>query len=189
VTTFLFLFQLGRNKEWFALPLEYVYGLYANVLETTIKKYQIQCQGFVLMSNHFHMLVSTPKANLSQAMRYFMTESSRGIAKACKRINGIYGSRYHWTRIRESQHYAHAYLYLYRNPVKAKIVEKVEAYRFHTLHPWHRKFRSLILADSHGFDEHIPKIREEQLDWLNQEEDEAYSDHVRRALRKTEFSF
>jgi len=34
-----FISARGNNREWIALPLEYVYGLYANVLETTIKKY------------------------------------------------------------------------------------------------------------------------------------------------------
>gem|GEM_PF-6675714 len=46
-----FISARGNNREWFALPLEYVYGLYANGLETTIKKYQISPKGLPLDIN------------------------------------------------------------------------------------------------------------------------------------------
>ena len=34
-------------------------------------RYRVAIHAFVLMSNHFHLLVQTPKANLAEFMRHF----------------------------------------------------------------------------------------------------------------------
>ncbi|MEZ4870847.1 MAG: transposase [Bdellovibrionales bacterium] len=177
----------SNNREWFDLPLDYVYGIYANVMAKTIDKYSLECHGFVLMSNHFHFLATTPKANLSSAMRYFMTESSRGIARASNRINRIYGSRYHWTILREPTHYAYALKYIYRNPIEAKIVKDIGFYRWITINPQHKKFSGLVTSNNNGFDEYTPKKNRELLNWINQCEDRLFINSVQKALARHEF--
>ena len=41
----------------------------ARFTETII--YQVVVHAYVLMGNHFHMIVETPRANLSEFMRHF----------------------------------------------------------------------------------------------------------------------
>ena len=179
----------SNNKEWFELPLARVFGIYANVIEKTIDKYCIELHSFVLMANHFHMLVSTPMGNLSRAMRYFMTESSRAIARCSDRINRIYGSRYHWTIIRDSQHFAHAFRYVYKNPVTAGIVDRAEQYDWSTLNQGHCKFQKMITSVRNGLDEYIPNERNDLLIWLNKADNDEYIEMVKKALKKHEFRF
>lgn len=88
---------------------------------------------FVLMSNHFHLLMSTPAANVSEAMCYFMKESSRELTSLGNRINQTYGGRYHWCIIQKEMHLEHVYKYIYRNPVVSGLCEKVEDYPYSTL--------------------------------------------------------
>ena len=40
-------------------------------LKTSLDIYGVRLHAYVLMRNHFHLLVETPKANLSEFMRHF----------------------------------------------------------------------------------------------------------------------
>ena len=177
----------SNNKQWFDIPLGQVYEIYGNVLIKTCDMYEFKVHAFVLMSNHFHMLLSTPKNNLSMGMRYFMTESSRSIARASCRINRIYGSRYSWTIIKSSEHYAHAFKYVYQNPLRAGLVSRTENYPWSTLFGFHKTFGKILIGNANGFDEYIPNSERNLLNWLNYIESEVYYDCIRKALRKTQF--
>ena len=178
------IYARSNNKDWFALPLGYVYLIYEDVIKRTVKNYGFAFHSFVLMSNHFHALVSTPKANLSEGMRYFMTESSRSIARASGRINRIYGARYKSTIIKSSIHYAHAYKYVYRNPVEAGVCDKALNYEFSTLNS---KCRIKVEDNSNGFNEHIPDFFDELIEWLDDDPGEKFNNDIRKALRRREF--
>ncbi|MEZ4703954.1 MAG: transposase [Bdellovibrionota bacterium] len=179
----------SNNRTWFDIPLSQVFGIYANVMEKAIEKYEIECHGFVLMANHFHMLISTPKSNLSQAMRYFMTETSRAIARSSHRINRIYGQRYHWTIIKTAEHYAHVFYYIYRNPIRHRAVSRLNMYRWSTLHPHHRKFNTLIVPKNEEYDVYIPQDRKTLIQWLESIHDEKYENAIATSLTRHEFTF
>ena len=40
-------------------------------LRGSLAIYQVELHAYVLMSNHFHLMVATPKGNLSEFMRHF----------------------------------------------------------------------------------------------------------------------
>lgn len=179
------IFARSNNKDWFALNLDTVFSIYCEVLNKTIKNYNFEVHSFVLMSNHFHMMMSTPDANVSEGMRYFMTETSRKIARESKRINRIYGARYGSCIIKSSEHYYYAYKYVYRNPVEAKLCMKVENYKWSTIHS-----RQINLSkNKNGFDEYIAVDKDTYLYWLNEKFEESLSRGVKRALSKKEFKF
>jgi REP element-mobilizing transposase RayT len=35
-----------------------------------VEQYHVLCHAWVLMSNHYHLLLETPRANLSRAIRH-----------------------------------------------------------------------------------------------------------------------
>lgn len=39
------------------------------VLRQTLRRFNVLCHAYCLMTNHFHQLLETPDANLSKAMR------------------------------------------------------------------------------------------------------------------------
>ena len=93
----------------------------------------IEICAWVLMNNHFHLLVSTPDANLDRAMNYLMRETSRVIGWRAGRINQVYGGPYNWSVLMSQHYYLNAYKYVYRNPVEAGLATAVENYKFSTL--------------------------------------------------------
>ena len=178
----------SNNKDWFSAPLSNIYDIFISEFETIAMRYRFQIHAFVLMSNHFHLVLSTPFANLDSGMQHLMTQSSKGIARSCNRINKIYGARYRWTIIREPMHYAYAMKYVYRNPVQSNIVEKAEDYLWSTLNKKHHKFPGLA-PNTNGFNEFIPQDRQGLLYWINNDFDKEQEEAIRKALNKAEFKF
>jgi putative transposase len=173
------------NKEWFKIPLEDIWTIMENQLFLLHHGFEFRIHSFVLMSNHFHMIVSTPKGNLSKGMNYFMGQSSRQIAFEAKRINQIYGARFHSSVINNPRYYLHAYKYVYRNPVEAGIVKDVCAYPYSTLHGLIglRKLFIPVCYDNTLFEDFAGTLA-----WLNTKPLKTSYDQVRKALRKSNFS-
>lgn len=152
------------NREWFRIPMKTVWEIMCSHLFFMHHGFGVRIHSFVLMSNHFHLLLTTPNANLSEAMQYFMRNTSRELTRAGNRINQSYGGRYFRCLIEEDHYYLHAYKYFYRNPVVAGLCENVEDYPFSTL--------SGLLGTNHLL---IPLVEDRQLltdpkatlQWLN----------------------
>jgi REP element-mobilizing transposase RayT len=163
-----------------------VWNIFSIYLYFISVAYKIQIHSFVLMSNHFHMLVTTPEANIDLAMNYLLREVSRRIGQRTHRINQIFGGPYHWTLIKNSIHYLHTYKYVYRNPVHAGICAKVEEYKYSSLNGLlGMSYLNIPVIDNANLIYDTGKI----LKWLNEEYSDSHRESIRKALRHTEFQF
>jgi putative transposase len=174
-----------NNKEIFPVPLADAWDLFSNYLHFIHHGYRIKIHSFVLMSNHFHLIVSDPELNLSKAMAIFMRETSRELNRMSNRINRIWGSPFHSCIIEDTHYYLNAYKYNYRNPVAAKICDYVEDYPWSTL--------QILLGIKRGI---IP-LEEDQtllsdpsgtLNWLNEAYLKDEAEAIRLATRKKVFN-
>ncbi|MCB9085227.1 MAG: transposase [Bdellovibrionaceae bacterium] len=156
-----------NNREWLEIPMSYAFGIYGNILSESIDRYHIHLHAFVLMNNHFHMIVSTPESNIGNFLKYFMTKTSKGIANRSQRINHIYGGRNHKSLIDNSVYYAHCLKYVLRNPVKAGVCTKVEDYPWSSISKKGNKICRLITPLSLGHEEHLPTSTKERISWFN----------------------
>jgi REP element-mobilizing transposase RayT len=174
------------NKEWFQLPMKEVWNIFSIYLYFITVAYKVQIHSFVLMSNHFHMLITTPEANIDLAMNYLLREVSRRIGQRTNRINQIFGGPYHWTLIKNSIHYQHAYKYVYRNPVHAGICNRAEEYRYSSLNGLlGMSYLNIPVIDNVNLIYDTGRI----LKWLNEEYSDSHRESIRKALRHTEFQF
>jgi putative transposase len=175
------------NKEWFDIPISEVWEILSEYLFFIHHVFNIKIHSFVLMNNHFHLILSTPESNLSQAMNYFMRETSKQLGLSSRRINQIYGGPYFWSVLKSEVYYGHAYKYVYRNPVEGGLCLKVEDYLFSTLHSLVGKSKTIIpvLEDTLLFSD-----VESQISWLNKNyKIDSYKQDIKNALRKREFQF
>lgn len=172
------------NRDWFAMPLKDVWAIMEDYLFFINHAFNVKILGFALMQNHFHPLAQFPNSNISEAMMYFMRETSRTITKDSHRINQTYGGRFFRSLIQSQHHYLNVYKYVLRNPVSAGVCQRVEDYPFSTL-------RGLI-----GFEPlHIP-LEEDinlfldldgTLDWLNETPDPLDIEAIKAALKRPIF--
>lgn len=181
----------SNNQEWFFLPINRVWNIFLKQLSIVSERYEAQVISFVLMSNHFHLLVRTPLANLDEIMNYFMREASRAIGKEAGRINHVFGGRYKSTLITKSSYLYHAYRYVYQNPVAANLTSIVEVYPYSTLPVLlGTSTVPFALADDLAVRwAPIPQEMEERRVWLNQSYTERERQLIHKGLRRVSFSF
>jgi len=140
------------------------------------------------MSNHFHLILETPHANLGDVMRTLLTGISKEIQRQSGRINHVFGDRYRWSILRTASSAAYVYKYVLRNPVRAGIVNNLENYRF-TSWPF-ESAKCLPIADGVGpLWNQVPKPLSRRLAWLNQPTEKELEIEITQALKRTYFNF
>lgn len=137
-----------------------------------------------MMSNHFHLLASTPQANISSSMLSFMTKTSKKLTKAGNRINQTFAGRHFKCILNEHNYFMNAYKYNYRNPVTAGICERVENYPFSTLP---MKLNILSKKIDYVEDTLIAEDRSGILEWLNKRPEDEVLKAARSGFRGTYF--
>ncbi len=115
------------------MPIELVWKIFCDELSRTIKEKGLQVHSFVLMANHFHLIATTPEANISQCMHQFMFRTSKLLTRNGNRINETFAGRHKKCILDNNFYFMNAYKYNYRNPIKAGICSRVEDYKFSTL--------------------------------------------------------
>lgn len=171
------------NKEWFNIPMDQVWKIFCEQLENVHQSQGWQIHSFVLMSNHFHLLVSTPQANISQCMLMFMTRSSKALTKAGNRVNETFAGRHYKCILDEYNYFLNAYKYNYRNPVAAGICDRVEDYPYSTLKMKLEKSKKTTLLEDTLLSEDPAGI----LQWLNEKPDRLMLEAARTAFRRPYF--
>lgn len=175
----------AQNRERFQIPIHDVWGVACDWLQFVINAYDIEVHAFLLMDNHFHLLASAPLNNMSFAMRYFLSETSRTMNRMSGRINHTWGSQHRPTPIKDYQHFVNAYKYVYYNPVQAKMVDRVEDYPYSTLRGLIGLDRCPItVKDELIFSQDLAK----HLAWLNTPPQQSDWDSLKKALRRKVFT-
>ena len=68
--------------------------LFIRVLAQMLEDYHVVCHAWVLMDNHFHLLLETPEANLSRAIRHLNGVYTQKFNKGNHRIGHLFQGRY-----------------------------------------------------------------------------------------------
>lgn len=123
----------SNSKEWFYLPSKEVWAIATELLAEAQLKFDIEIHNFVLMNNHYHLLVRTPNSDIDKVMGMFNKKMSDKINYSSGRININFGGRYRWNIIQKKSYYLNAYRYIYQNPIRANISKTAEGYPYSTL--------------------------------------------------------
>ncbi|OQW50310.1 MAG: hypothetical protein A4S09_00515 [Proteobacteria bacterium SG_bin7] len=165
--------------------MDFVWEIMQEQLYLLHHAFKIEIDVFVLMVNHFHLIARSPEGNLSKAMQYFKSTTCKIIQKETGRTNQIWGSRFFRTRLLTEYHFLNCYKYIYRNPIKAGLVTRVEEYKFSTLSGLLGSQPLLIpvQCDPFIFDDKFEKTME----WLNTVSSAQAEDSIKIALRYSDF--
>jgi putative transposase len=176
----------SHRREWFSLPMDKVWDIFCRYLYFITLAYGVRIHSFVLMSNHFHMLLTTPNANLDEAMNYFMREVAKAINSESQQTNQVFGGPYHWTVIKNRTYYRHAYKYVYRNPIEVGLCHLAHRYPYSTL----PGILGLDRLPFPAFDNMgIISNPGPQLEWLNSPFPQpGFLEEIRNAMKKFEFN-
>ena len=106
------------------------YEKFLSNLTKAKKKYNIVLHCYVLMSNHYHLLIETPDANISRVMHYINSSYTAYINVKRKRSGHLFQGRYKSIVVDANSYLYELSRYIHLNPVRAKMVENPEEYSY-----------------------------------------------------------
>ena len=107
---------------------------FLELLALLVERYRIVVHAYALMSNHYHLILQTPEANLSAAMQWFATSYSMWFNPRNERVGPLFQGRFGGLLIENSAWAYEASLYVHLNPVMRADFG---------LDPWRKKAESL----------------------------------------------
>ena len=106
------------------------YQKFKSYLEEAEKKFGYHLHSYVLMSNHYHLLIETPQANLSKLMHYLNGSYTNYINRRKSRSGHLFQGRYKAILVDRDNYLLELSRYIHLNPVKAGIADTPRDYPY-----------------------------------------------------------
>ncbi len=119
----------GRRSEKIFLDIS-DYLSFFKVLEEAVDLWKIHICAYCLMPNHYHLLIQTPKANISRCMRHINGVYTQRFNRTYKTDGQLFRGRYKSILVGEEEYLLELFRYICFNPVKAGIVKKPGQYQW-----------------------------------------------------------
>lgn len=102
--------------------------IFLSLLKEISEIYSVEIHAYCLMNNHYHLLVLTPLANLSEAMRHLNSMYTKKFNKDEGRDGPLLRGRYKSIVISGVKYFLQVSAYIHLNPFEAKIVQKPDEF-------------------------------------------------------------
>ncbi len=96
--------------------------------------YDFVVHSYVIMDNHYHLLLENKRENLSAGMRQINSTYAQYFNKKQKRIGHLWQDRFKSWYIFDENYLFTLFKYLELNPIEAKITKKVGEFRYTLMH-------------------------------------------------------
>jgi len=93
-------------------------------------KYGFSLHAYVLMNNHYHLVLETPKANLNKIMHYINSSYTTYFNRKKGRTGHLFQGRYKAILVDADHYLLELSRYLHLNPVRANVVGRPEEYLY-----------------------------------------------------------
>jgi len=94
------------------------------------QRFDLDIFAYVLMNNHYHLLVRTRRANLKKAMHWFGTTYTLRFNRRHLRSGHLFQGRYKSIIVENDAYLLQLSYYIHRNPLRAGIVRRLSDYRW-----------------------------------------------------------
>ena len=178
-------FSRGNNQQDIFVTDDDRY-LFLETIGQMSERFGCDIFAYVLMDNHYHLLLRTPKANVSRSMQWLGTTYTRRFNLDHLQSGHLFQGRYKSILVENDAYLMQLSYYIHDNPLRAGIVRRLidyrwssyPAYAYNRRHPnWLDK--DLILSQMHGDNKHRQY----------RERTQKYSDEHRRLLEDIRHGF
>ena len=91
---------------------------FLEILSQSADTYNVTLHAFVLMTNHWHLLVETPLANLGEFMRHLNITYTSHYNRRHKRVGHLYQGRYKSVLVEKDTYLVIVSRYIHLNPIR-----------------------------------------------------------------------
>jgi putative transposase len=99
---------------------------FLEILSLTVERYRWLALAYCLMSNHYHLLVETPRANLSAGMRQLNGVYAQAFNRRHRRSGHLFQGRYAARLVQADEHLLSVVRYIIRNPLRARVCSRLD---------------------------------------------------------------
>ena len=105
-------------------------NLFLETLSEMSERFEVDIFAYVLMPNHYHLLVRTNRANLKKSMQWFGTAYTLRFNNRNLKKGHLFQGRYKSILIQNDAYLTQLSCYIHRNPLKAGIVRRLVDYKW-----------------------------------------------------------
>ncbi len=104
--------------------------VWLEVLGQVCERFNWVCHAWCQMTNHYHLLIETPEANLAQGMRQLNGVYTQRLNRAHDRVGHVFQGRYKAILVERESYLLELARYVVLNPLRAKMVRQLENWRW-----------------------------------------------------------
>lgn len=106
-------------------------NVFLNLCRKATVRYGIRIFAFCLMTNHYHLYISTPYANLSKVMKFInQSYAIYFLSKYPEKDGHVFKGRYKRKVVQDDKYSKVLINYIHANPTKANLVTNLEEWRW-----------------------------------------------------------
>jgi len=118
---------------------------FLSALKESIEDFHVELHCYILMSNHFHLLLKTPEANLSRLMHRFNTAYTTYYNLRHHRSGHLYQGRYKALLVEADEYLLELSRYIHLNPVR------VDTYQSSSVEEKARSLKNYVWSSLPGY--------------------------------------
>jgi REP element-mobilizing transposase RayT len=103
---------------------------FLGTLSLVVSRYGWLCHGYCLMENHYHLLVETPRPNLSLGMRQLNGVYTQAFNRRHRRVGHLFQGRYKAILVEKEAHLLELCRYVVLNPLRVKLGKTAGQWRW-----------------------------------------------------------
>ncbi|NVL89600.1 MAG: transposase [Desulfobacterales bacterium] len=104
--------------------------LFLEIIGELTERFSVEAYAFVLMNNHYHLLLKTVRPNLSKAMQWLGTAYTRRFNLQNNKSGHLFQGRFKSILIENDAYLLRLSCYIHRNPLRAGMIKRLADY------PW-----------------------------------------------------
>jgi putative transposase len=113
------LFIANDDRRWFEYRLDDV-----------VRRYDWSCKAHCLLGTHYHLLVTTPEANLAAGMHRLNGMHAQATNDRHEQFGALFRDRYHTQLVEAEAHFLELFRYIALNPVRAGLCKHPAYWRW-----------------------------------------------------------
>lgn len=119
----------GRSRQKIFPNGDY-FEAFLVTLSEAHQRFGVEILSYCLMSNHYHLLVKTPQANLGRVMRHINGVYTQRHNRLKKTDGPLFRGRYKAICVESDSYQLQLSRYIHRNPLEAKMVTDLDEYEW-----------------------------------------------------------
>lgn len=110
------------------------FEMFLSILGNVCERYNWVVHAYCLMTNHYHLLLETPEANLSKGMRQLNGTFTQAINRKHLRVGHLFQGRYKAILVEKDSYLLELSRYVVLNPLRANMVQSLDCWPWSSWH-------------------------------------------------------